>query len=93
MARTLSDELITTKVKEQLALDPAVSALDVRVATEAGVVTLYGEVDSRRQAEAALAAARRVEGVRTVDTRLEVRPVRRPTGESETITLAGPTEP
>jgi len=85
MPLTLNDELITTKVREQIALEPRVSALDLRVTTEYGVVILYGYVDSPQQAEAAVAAASRAEGVRAVDNRLEVRPVRRPTGEKETI--------
>jgi len=88
-AVTLSDDLITTKVREQLAYDPRVSALDLRVATNNGVVALYGHVDSEAQAAAAVAAASRAEGVRMVENRLEVRPIRRPTGEKEVISVPG----
>jgi len=92
MPAGLSDALITAKVREQLALDPKISALDLRVTTQQGVVTLYGHVDSREQAAAAVAAALRTEGVRMVENRLEVRPVRRPTGEKETIAVGSRTD-
>lgn len=72
--RYMSDAALTTKVKAALVTDVgAKTATDVTVTTEGGVVQLAGFVSSRDDANRAVAAARKVSGVRDVkdDIRLK----------------------
>ena len=67
-----SDGAITTEVKMKFAKDKVVSAKDIRVNTDRGVVTLNGEVSSRQEADAAVRLAGEVGGVRMVHSNLKV---------------------
>ncbi|MFZ5775408.1 MAG: BON domain-containing protein [Thermodesulfobacteriota bacterium] len=68
----LDDATITTRVNAAMIGDSEVKARDIDVDTVAGVVTLTGNVDSRREAERAVALARKVDGVRQVKNELRV---------------------
>ena len=68
----VDDAWITTKVKTKLAADPQVSAVNVSVETDEGVVTLTGRVKSDVARREAVKLARDTEGVRSVRDLLEV---------------------
>lgn len=68
----VDDAWITTKVKSKLAADPQVSALNVSVGTEDGVVTLTGRVADEVARREAVKLARDTEGVKDVRDLLEV---------------------
>jgi hyperosmotically inducible protein len=67
-----SDTVVTTKVKAAIVADKSLSALDIAVATNNGIVTLTGTVASSTQSDAATHAARGVEGVKQVKNDLKV---------------------
>lgn len=69
---TESDAALLTQVKTKLALDAEVSALNIDVDVDEGVVTLSGTVDSEASRQRAIALAREVEGVRDVRDNLRV---------------------
>ncbi|NIF21224.1 MULTISPECIES: molecular chaperone OsmY [Pantoea] len=69
----MGDSSVTAKVKAALVDDNAIKSTDISVATEKGVVTLSGFVTSQSQAEAAVAVAQKVEGVKSVSDKLHVR--------------------
>jgi len=69
----MSDTMITTKVKAEMAADPLVKAMDVHVETQKGVVMLSGFVPSKAEAEKAIALARKVEGVAEVKSSIQVK--------------------
>jgi osmotically-inducible protein OsmY len=66
------DMTISTKVKIELIADPALGALRLDVSTLGGVVTLTGTVASQAEADRAVAAAKRVPGVRAVRAAMTV---------------------
>lgn len=68
----VDDAWITTKVESKLAADPQVSALNVNVNTNEGVVTLTGRVKSEENRREAVKLARDTEGVKEVRDLLEV---------------------
>jgi osmotically-inducible protein OsmY len=70
----MSDTVITTKVKADLAADPAVKAMDVHVETIKGVVMLSGFVPSKTEAEKAVQLARGVKGVSDVKSSIQIKP-------------------
>jgi hyperosmotically inducible protein len=67
-----SDTVVTTKVKAAIVADKSLSALDIAVVTNNGIVTLTGTVASSKQSDAATHAARGVEGVKQVKNDLKV---------------------
>jgi osmotically-inducible protein OsmY len=69
----VGDAAITGKVKTVLIADPDVKALTIDVDTKNGIVTLSGTVDTAAHADKAVADARRVEGVKSVDNKLSVK--------------------
>lgn len=69
---TASDAAITAKVKTQLIKDRDVSAMNVNVDTDNGVVTLKGNAKSRTEADKAASLARSVDGVKSVKNELVV---------------------
>jgi len=71
--QAIDDTAITAKVKAQMAKDKEVSAMDVSVNTDQGVVRLSGVVKSAQEKQRAEQVARGVEGVRRVDNALVVR--------------------
>jgi hyperosmotically inducible periplasmic protein len=71
-SNTLGDATITTKVKSKFAADRDVSALDIHVDTDNGVVKLSGSAKSRDEARKAETIARNTEGVKSVDNNIRV---------------------
>ena len=70
-----SDAALTSKVKAALANEAGLgSATAINVNSYRGVVQLNGFVDSQDKIDRAAKAARGVEGVRTVENNLKVRP-------------------
>ncbi|HLV78719.1 MAG TPA: BON domain-containing protein [Chthonomonadaceae bacterium] len=62
----LTDLMLKAKVNMALARDPRVSALEITVGVEEGIVTLTGDVDSQEKCQAAEEDARCVEGITQV---------------------------
>ena len=75
-ARTLpvstDDASITARVRTVLLNDPEVGANQISVTTSGGVVSISGSVDSQSDAQRAVQLARGVEGVREVQSTLQV---------------------
>ena len=70
-----SDAALTAKVKTAIASESGLgNAVDINVQTYRGVVQLNGFVDSQDKIQRAAHAARGVEGVRSVENNLRVRP-------------------
>lgn len=63
-----SDAWITTKVKAALVSAADMPGLDIHVETHRGIVTLSGHVPSQEHADRAIATARRIEGVQSVES-------------------------
>lgn len=80
-----ADASLTTQVKTALLSDPEMQALTINVDTREGIVQLSGFVDSRAQTEKAAAIAAAVDGVRSVDNKLDLR-----TGAAASGQAAGP---
>ena len=71
--RQPADDLtITTKVKIELLADPVLGAMRLDPSTLNGIVTLSGTVPTQADVDRALAAARRVAGVRGVKSELKI---------------------
>lgn len=62
-----ADAWITTKVKTEFGTTKGVSATDINVTTNDGVVTLTGNVSSASEKMNAVRVARGVKGVKSVD--------------------------
>ncbi len=74
-AQPVGDSWITTKVKADLLATEATKGLDINVTTTNGVVTLSGKLDSKPEVDQAVAVARGIKGVKSVDaTTLTVKP-------------------
>jgi len=69
----VDDAAITTKVKSRLLEETGGKVVDIHVETNKGTVQLSGFVDSPATIEKAVAVARRVEGVRSVENDLHLR--------------------
>jgi len=69
----MGDSAITAKVKSALVDDKAIKSSDISVTTNSGVVTLSGFVGSQAEAEQAVAAATKVEGVKSVSDKLHTK--------------------
>lgn len=67
MSQSGSDAWITTKVKTELATTKGVSSSEVSVQTVDGVVTLTGVLPTRIAVNKAVAAAKSIKGVKSVD--------------------------
>ena len=68
----LSDAAITTKVKAKFAADSTVSATNIHVDTDNGVVKLTGTAKSQDEAAKAAEIAKSTEGVASVDNAIQV---------------------
>ena len=78
------DRKLVHAVEKALAEGEATRGLEhLHIRAVAGVVFLDGEVESREQREAVLAAAKAVEGVRMVRNRLQINPAARGGGWKE----------
>jgi osmotically-inducible protein OsmY len=64
---------LTSKIKAKMALDDAVTASDIDVDTDEGVVTLTGDVESKDEQRRAVRIATETAGVTKVVNRLKVR--------------------
>lgn len=64
--QAVSDTWITSKVKSTFIADSSLSALDIKVETNQGVVSLSGVVASDAERDLAIAKTREIEGVRDV---------------------------
>ncbi len=78
MGEYVSDAAITGKgkVKAALIADKDLSALDVAVETNNGVVTLTDTVGTTAQANKSAVVTRGVEGVKQVNTNVKVAPAK-----------------
>ncbi len=65
-AQATSDTWITSKVRASFVAESELSALDIGVETNEGVVTLSGDVDTDAQRELAIKVAEDIEGVEAV---------------------------
>jgi osmotically-inducible protein OsmY len=68
----VSDSAITTKVKAKFAADKGVSATNIHVDTDNGVVKLTGTAKSQDEAMKAADIAKATEGVASVDNEIRV---------------------
>jgi hyperosmotically inducible protein len=66
--RVMSDSWITTKVKSELLADSVSKGVDVSVKTHHGVVVLKGKVSSREAIDHVKNIAKKVDGVKSVNT-------------------------
>ena len=71
---TVNDQRITAAVKTRLLSDSRVAGLDINVDTFKSGVTLRGAVKSTEEADAAVALAESVSGVREVSSKLAILP-------------------
>lgn len=70
----VKDSIITSKIKAKMAKDRQVSAMRIKVDTDkAGVVQLSGTAKSQEEADRAVAIAREVEGVTSVDNKIQIK--------------------
>jgi hyperosmotically inducible protein len=69
----IDDAAITAKVKTAMIAEPGLKALQINVDTANGVVTLTGAVDSTKSLERATQVAQGVQGVKSVDNRLNLK--------------------
>jgi osmotically-inducible protein OsmY len=72
-ARHPADDMsISTQVKIELLADPVLGGERVDVSTLNGIVTLAGTAQSQQDVDRAIAAAKRVAGVRQVKSELKI---------------------
>jgi hyperosmotically inducible protein len=67
----IDDAAVTAKVKAALAATEGISGTDISVETQQGTVILTGKVADATQSQRAARVAGGVEGVRSVDNRLQ----------------------
>ena len=67
------DAATTTKVKTAIVAEPGLKGLEIHVDTANGVVILTGAVDSPQSLERATQVAQGVDGVKSVDNRLNLK--------------------
>lgn len=71
--RVISEVQLRQDVIDELEFEPSVNAAHVGVTAEKGIITLSGHVESYVEKQAAVAAARRIKGVKAVADEIEVR--------------------
>lgn len=69
----VADSVITTKVKADIFKEPELKSMAIHVETEKGVVMLSGFVDSKADADKAVALAKGIEGVSSVKSAIKVK--------------------
>jgi len=69
----IDDTIVTTKVKAALVGEPNMKDFDVKVETTKGVVQLAGVVDNQMTIDRAIAVAKNVEGVKSVDNVMTIK--------------------
>jgi hyperosmotically inducible periplasmic protein len=65
--------MITAKVKADMAADKTVTAMDVHVETQQGIVMLSGFVPTKAEADRAVQLAKGVKGVSDVKSSIQVK--------------------
>lgn len=70
--KAMDDAALTAKVKSALIAEPGLKALSISVDTAGGIVTLQGKVDTPANRDKAAHVAAGVEGVKSVNNRLEI---------------------
>jgi osmotically-inducible protein OsmY len=71
----VSDSVITTKIKAEYAKDKEVSAMNIKVDTDAkGIVTLSGNAKSQAEVDKAVKIARDTKGVASVKNEIRIQP-------------------
>jgi hypothetical protein len=73
VANKADDATTTSTIKMKFASDKVVDAFDINVDTKQGHVTLTGTVNSKAEADKAVAIAKGVEGVKSVTPRLTIK--------------------
>ena len=73
VANKADDATTTSAIKMKFAKDKMVDAFDINIDTKDGHVTLTGTVNSKAEADKAVAIAKGVEGVKTVTPRLSIK--------------------
>jgi hypothetical protein len=71
---TVTDQRITAAIKTRMLSDSRVAGLDINVDTFKAQVTLRGAVKSEQEADAAVALAESVSGVKRVASKLAIMP-------------------
>lgn len=70
----VKDSVITAKIKAKMAKEKDVSAMHIKVDTDkSGVVYLSGTAKSQEEVDRAVAIAREVEGVTSVENKIEIK--------------------
>ena len=69
----IDDTAITTKVKSAIFNEPSLKVGEIKVETNQNVVTLSGVADTRADIDKAVALARAVPGVSSVENRLQLK--------------------
>ena len=69
----IDDATLTTKVKVAMLSDDLLSAFEVKVRTDRGIVTLSGEVDKAETIQRAIKLASGIPGVKAINTHLMVK--------------------
>src|SRR3954468_4816408 len=75
MTQRVDDGWITTKIKSDFAVDKLVSATNIHVDTDNGVVHLSGMAKNQEEINRAIQIARNVNGVRSVKNDMQVQAV------------------
>jgi len=73
MGSKIDDTTVTAKVKAELLKNPDIKSTDIKVETNNGEVMLSGFVESQAQLDKSIAAARNVEGVKSVNNMLALK--------------------
>ena len=68
----VDDSMITTKIKAEFAKDKQVSAMNIKVDTDKGVVKLSGNAKSKDEADKAASIAKSTKGVVSVKNDIQV---------------------
>jgi hyperosmotically inducible protein len=69
----LDDSAITAKVKSAFMADRQVSALDIKVETNNGLVQLSGFASSRQEIDQAIKLARNIQGVKSIENNIQIK--------------------
>ena len=69
----MGDLQLRQDVVDELEYEPSIDAAHIGVAVDKGVVTLTGHVATYAEKQAAIAAVRRIKGVRAIADEIEVR--------------------
>ena len=77
----IDDGTVTTKVKSALLADADVKSFDIKVETRKGEVQLSGFVDNQAQVDRAIAVAKGVEGVKSIDNKMNLKATDTTVGE------------